>query len=155
LNKQIAGVLIGVVALALIGGGVFAVTNSRNNDSTVRPATGAQADTEGHDHNDHGHDNSDGHHDDDDDVFEIDRVEITNFDYVPNNIKVSVGTTVTWTNKDSARHDVASDQETSAFVSSKLLGQNETYSFTFTKAGTYSYHCSPHPYMKGTVEVTE
>jgi plastocyanin len=37
--------------------------------------------------------------------------------------------------------------------SSELLAKGESYSFTFKKAGTYTYHCTPHPYMKGTVVV--
>lgn len=82
-------------------------------------------------------------------------VEISNFAYSPATLTVKVGTTVTWTNKDSARHDVAADDESSDAPSSELLGRGESYSFTFKKAGTYSYHCTPHPNMQAKVIVTE
>ena len=36
-----------------------------------------------------------------------------------------------------------------------LLAKGERYSFTFTKVGSYPYHCAPHPYMQGAVVVTE
>jgi len=81
-------------------------------------------------------------------------VSIQDFAYAPAKITVKKGTKVTWTNKDSTKHDVIPDTSGS-FMGSELLGQNESYSFTFDTVGTYSYHCSPHPYMKGTVEVTE
>ena len=37
----------------------------------------------------------------------------------------------------------------------ELLAKVESYSWTFNTVGTYTYHCSPHPYMKGIVEVVE
>ena len=82
-------------------------------------------------------------------------VEISNFAFSPASITVKKGTTVTWTNKDSVRHDVIADDPSDAAPNGPLLDQGKTYSFTFTKVGTYSYHCTPHPYMKGTVAVTE
>lgn len=77
------------------------------------------------------------------------------FDVVQKNITVKKGTTVTWTNEDSAKHDVTPDEETEDFKTSELFGKGETYSVTFNTPGTFSYICSPHPYMKGTVTVTE
>lgn len=82
-------------------------------------------------------------------------VEIEDYSFMPGAITVKVGTKVTWTNKDSVRHDVVADTESNDAPNGPLLAKGESYSFTFTKAGTYSYHCSPHPYMKGTVIVTE
>ena len=80
-------------------------------------------------------------------------VKIEDYAYVPATIKVKAGDTVTWTNKDTVRHDVQSDVNSADAPSSSLLDKDESYSFKFTKAGTYTYHCSPHPYMKGTVIV--
>ncbi|MEO5498990.1 MAG: plastocyanin/azurin family copper-binding protein [Candidatus Saccharimonadales bacterium] len=77
------------------------------------------------------------------------------FDVVQKNITVKKGTTVTWTNDDSAKHDVTPDEETEEFKTSELFGKGETYSVTFNTVGKFSYYCSPHPYMKGTVTVTE
>ena len=49
------------------------------------------------------------------------------------------------------QHTVTSDNN--AWPSSPLLDLNKTFSFTFTKAGTYTYHCGPHPFMTGTIIV--
>lgn len=88
-------------------------------------------------------------------AIESNAVIIKNFAYAPANIRVKKGTTVTWTNQDSAKHDVMPDEPSDAFEASKLLAQGESYSFTFDTVGTYGYFCSPHPYMKATVEVVE
>ena len=80
-----------------------------------------------------------------------DKVDINNFMFGPADIKVKVGTTVTWTNHDTVRHNVVSDD--GMMPDGKLIAKDETYSYTFTKAGTYKYHCSPHPYMHGSVTV--
>lgn len=77
-------------------------------------------------------------------------VEIEDFAYVPGTLTIKVGTTVTWTNKDTVRHTVTSDN---GLFDSGLFGKGETFSFTFTEAGTYTYHCTPHPNMKGTIIV--
>lgn len=80
-----------------------------------------------------------------------DKVVISNYMFGPADIKVKVGTTVTWTNSDSVRHNVVSDD--GMMPDGKLIGKGETYTYTFAKAGTYKYHCSPHPYMHGSVVV--
>lgn len=82
-------------------------------------------------------------------------VEIKDYAYSPATITVKKGTTVTWTNQDSVRHDITPDEESDAFQGSELLSKGESYSFTFNTAGTYTYHCSPHPYMTAKVIVTE
>lgn len=82
-------------------------------------------------------------------------VEIKDFAFGPETITVKKGTTVTWTNKDSAGHTVTPDEESDAFVGSDMLNQGESYSFTFDQAGTYTYHCQPHPQMTAKVVVTE
>lgn len=82
-------------------------------------------------------------------------VAIRDFAYTPATITVKKGSTVTWTNNDAMQHDVMPDAESDDFMGSKLLSKGESYSFTFDTPGTYTYHCSPHTYMKGTVIVTE
>lgn len=82
-------------------------------------------------------------------------VTIDDMAFSPKEITVKVGTTVTWTNQDTVSHDVKDDDGSADGPSSELLGQGESYSFTFKKAGTYNYHCTPHPFMKATVIVTE
>jgi plastocyanin len=76
-------------------------------------------------------------------------VSISDFAFSPAALTASVGTTVTWTNKDSVTHTVTDDK--GAFNHSVPPGQ--TFKFTFTKAGTYTYHCSIHPSMRATVVV--
>jgi amicyanin len=80
-------------------------------------------------------------------------VTISNFAYSPASIKVKVGDTVTWTNKDSIGHTVTADKSSSDAPASDLLAQGQSYSFTFKKAGTFTYHCVPHPNMHGSVIV--
>ena len=87
------------------------------------------------------------------DAKETNTVSIENFNYTPSAIKVKVGTKVTWTNKDSVQHNVVGDSFTD--LDGPLLKQGESFSYTFEEAGTYSYHCAPHTYMKGVVVVTE
>jgi amicyanin len=84
-----------------------------------------------------------------------DKIEIKDFTYSPATITVKKGTTVTWTNEDSTRHNVAPDDETADFKASELLAKGESYSVTFNTVGTFAYHCTPHPFMKATVVVTE
>lgn len=77
-------------------------------------------------------------------------VTIQNFAFSPATVDIPVGGSVTWKNLDTASH-TATDSN-SAF-DSKNLDQGMTFTFTFTKAGTYNYICSYHPYMKGTIVV--
>ena len=80
------------------------------------------------------------------------RVAIQNFAFSPATLTVSPGTTVVWTNKDSASHTVTSD--TGAWADSGNMPTDKTFSFTFTKPGTYAYHCAYHANMIASVTVT-
>jgi len=77
-------------------------------------------------------------------------VKIDNFVFGPQTITVPVGATVTWTNKDDIPHTSVS---TDGVFKSKVMDTDEKFSYTFTKAGTYSYYCSVHPKMTGQVVV--
>ncbi len=77
-------------------------------------------------------------------------VEIQNFTFTPNTLTVKAGTNVTWVNQDSAVHDVTSDS--GAFESPDLNKDNK-YTYNFTKAGEYTYHCDEHPSMTGKIIV--
>ena len=80
-------------------------------------------------------------------------VDVTNnggFAFTPSTLTVTVGTTVTWRNTTSAPHTVTSDDGTTF---NGMLSTGGTFTFTFTKAGTYAYHCNIHPYMKATIVV--
>lgn len=83
-----------------------------------------------------------------------DAVAVKNFAFSPASLTVKVGTTVTWTNQDTDAHTVTS-QNNAGPLASQALSTGQTYSYTFTKAGTYSYLCTIHPFMTATVTVTQ
>jgi len=70
--------------------------------------------------------------------------------FAPDSVTVSAGDTVEWTNLDSTTHTVTADDD--AFDSGDL-GDGDTFEFTFDEAGEYTYHCSIHSSMTGTVVV--
>jgi plastocyanin len=72
--------------------------------------------------------------------------------FSPNPVEVKVGETVTWINDDSGRHTVTSKD---GVFDSGMMGKGQSFSYTFDKAGEYTYHCEPHPNMVGTVVVIE
>jgi plastocyanin len=77
-------------------------------------------------------------------------IHIDNFAFTPAETTVAAGTKVTWLNRDDIPHTVVESKMT---FRSKALDTDQTFSFTFTAPGTYSYFCSLHPHMKGTVIV--
>jgi plastocyanin len=78
------------------------------------------------------------------------QVIMTNRSYDPATLSIKVGDTVTWLNQDAPQHDVVADN---GEFKSQLFDLGQSFSFTFTKAGTYPYHCSIHPGMNGNVIV--
>ena len=78
------------------------------------------------------------------------QVPIKDFMFQPMSLKIKVGSTVTWANKDDEPHSVVSD---AGMFKSGGLDTAETFSFKFDKPGTYQYHCSIHPRMIGTIVV--
>jgi len=78
-------------------------------------------------------------------------VSVNNFAFTPQNLAAKAGTTVTWTFSDSVAHNVT--ESNNVFKSDDLTG-GKTYTFTFAKAGKYSYTCTIHPQMKGTVTIS-
>lgn len=78
-------------------------------------------------------------------------VDITNFSFAPGVLTVKIGTTVTWTNRDSIAHTVTDQADG---ISSPVLNQGDTFTYRFTKPGTYDYICTIHPEMQGTIVVT-
>ena len=123
-------VVVALVAVVAASGGKKSPTTSNSASSTAANSMSATANTN---------------------AVAADKVSISNYMFAPGDIKVKVGTTVTWTNQDSVRHNVVSDD--GMMPDGKLIAMGETYSYTFSKAGSYKYHCSPHPYMHGSVTV--
>ena len=79
-------------------------------------------------------------------------VTIDNFAYSPATLIVAPGTRVVWANKDEEPHTVTSADGGATFKS-PALDTDDSFAFTFTKAGTYKYFCSIHPHMVGTIVV--
>jgi plastocyanin len=77
-------------------------------------------------------------------------VTIKAFAYGPKEITVPVGTTVTWINKDPEPHTVV---DKGGKFRSAALDTDDSYSFTFTEPGTYTFFCTLHPQMTGKVTV--
>lgn len=78
-------------------------------------------------------------------------IEIKDFLFNPMEIRIKVGDSVTWTNKDSMKHTVTSDSGNE--LNSATLSQGDTYSHTFNKVGTFDYHCTIHLSMKAKIIV--
>ena len=82
-----------------------------------------------------------------------DTVDIENFAFIPDEITVSAGTTVTWRNLTaSTTHTVTSPDES---WPSRTLAAGDSFSVTFDEPGTYGYFCTIHQSMVGTVEVVD
>jgi plastocyanin len=77
-------------------------------------------------------------------------VEIKNFAFNPETIKIKVGDTVRWTNKDSVAHTATADDGS---FDTGYLSYEQSKSITFNESRIYYYYCIPHPWMKGTIIV--
>ena len=78
------------------------------------------------------------------------QVTIKGFKFTPGEVRVKIGTTVTWKNEDGVAHTVEAND--GSFTSDNLE-QGDTVSLTFDKPGRFEYFCGPHPSMKGAVIV--
>lgn len=77
-------------------------------------------------------------------------VKITNFAFNPKSITIKAGESITWKNSDLVGHSATADDNS---WDTGVFSQNESQTVTFEESGTFSYHCSPHPFMKGVVVV--
>jgi len=83
------------------------------------------------------------------------QVSIYDYSFHPSSLTIRAGTTVRWVNMDSVGHTVSfGTHGNETGIESPLLGHMGGYSYTFSRPGTYEYHCDPHPYMTGMVVVT-
>ncbi|HXN88562.1 MAG TPA: cupredoxin family copper-binding protein [Methylocella sp.] len=78
-------------------------------------------------------------------------VNIDNFAFTPKELTVKAGTTIVFRNRDDIPHSVVGS--TGEFHS-KALDTDDSFSFTFAKAGSYAYSCGLHPRMWGRIVVT-
>jgi ABC-type transport system substrate-binding protein len=77
-------------------------------------------------------------------------VSIVNMSFSPTTLTVAAGTTVTWTNNDGMTHTVTADDIS---FDSGNIPMGTKFARAFPSAGTYTYHCTIHPTMKGTIVV--
>src|SRR6266567_1000220 len=128
-SKVIIGIIVVVI---LIGGGVLLMNKGKGTPSSqnqtqmnmpstsiAKPSTNSSAQQ----------------------IAATNSVDIANFAYSPATIKIKVGDTVTWTNKDSVGHSATADDGT---WDTGVLPQGKSGSEKFTKAGNFTYHCSVH-----------
>ena len=149
MKKTIIGL---VVLVILIGGGylVFHKTSTpKNNSSTASSSdttsTSSNSSTKMDSMNASSNSSSD------QSAVATTSVGIQDFAFSPATIKVKVGDKVTWTNNDSVPHTVTADSGNGP--NSGTLNPGKSYSFTYTSAGTFAYHCNFHSSMHGTVTV--
>ena len=79
--------------------------------------------------------------------------EKTDSCYIPTNISIKQGDSVTWLNQDAAFHSVTSGYygDPSGLFDSGYLDPEESFTFIFENVGVYDYFCTLHPWMKGQV----
>jgi plastocyanin len=138
-------VIIAALVVGIAGGALLALTLGGNKDETSNKNDSSMKSMDM---------NSDASAVSDTRVMSTDKVQISGFAFSPKNITVKKGTTVTWTNKDSAVHNVT-ESDSQDGPKSGSLSQGQSYSFTYNSAGTFNYECTIHPGMTGTVTVTE
>ncbi|UIX33643.1 cupredoxin domain-containing protein [Streptomyces sp. GQFP] len=80
------------------------------------------------------------------------RVTMQGYAFAPAALTVPAGSTVTWTNQDTAPHDVKTTSGP-VQIHSPMLNKGESWSFTFTTAGSYAYYCTVHPNMTAGITV--
>lgn len=147
MKKSTIAIIIAVIAVLAIAG---IVVTALKRDATNNAGTAA-----GDISNMSGQEKSSGNSSEVLDLTNQDEVtiEIKDFAFTKSNIKIKKGTTVTWVNHDTVKHNAFSDDSNG--LKGELLGKGESYSFTFETVAVNNYYCTPHPYMKGIVDVVE
>jgi plastocyanin len=79
------------------------------------------------------------------------RIEIKDFAFNPQTLKVKSGEKITWVNRDEEPHTVVSVEK--QFKKSSALDTDQEFTITAGAPGTYTYFCSVHPKMTGTIVV--
>lgn len=134
-------IVIVVVGVLLVGGVLFYVLNHKNQtqapQSQSSTTTNSSQSSSTTDNNTQPSGNA---------------VTIADMAFSPSSLTVKKGTTVTWTNKDNVVHTVTANDHS---FESGNLASGKSFSHAFNAAGTFSYKCTLHPSMTGTITVTE
>ncbi|HEX8068119.1 MAG TPA: plastocyanin/azurin family copper-binding protein [Thermoleophilaceae bacterium] len=83
------------------------------------------------------------------------KVDIAGFRFVPEEVRVRVGSRVTWTNRDKAAHTATVDEGQPLTFDTGRLDQGRAQVETFVRPGSYTYFCTYHRFMTATIEVVE
>lgn len=137
MNKIIAAIII-ILVLAIGGWAIFGRSNKTNTPYTSNTTTQPPAPSNTNSSTPNA---SEG------------KISIENMAFTPSQISVTKGSTVTWTNNDSTTHTVVDDLSNVGGPASGDIAPGASYSFTFNKTGSFQYHCSIHPSMRGTIVV--
>jgi plastocyanin len=88
-------------------------------------------------------------------VARVDHVDIADFKFAPDAISVAAGTTITWTNRDSAPHTATSGASASpdGTFDTDIIAEGQSKTVRLAKPGTFTYYCALHPFMHATVIV--
>jgi plastocyanin len=78
--------------------------------------------------------------------------DINTWQFTPAEVTIAAGQSVTWTNNGTQAHTATADNG-SAFDTG-MVAKGDSKTITFDTPGTFTYHCTPHPWMKGTITVT-
>lgn len=131
-KKVIAGVIVVVVIAGVVGALVLNHKSNSNKPKSMSMSSSSKSTSN---------------------TVVTDAVTIKDFAFSPTTIKVKKGTKVTWTNQDSTAHTVTATS--GGGFDSGSIAQGASFSFTFNTTGTFSYKCSFHPDMMGTVIVQD
>tara|TARA_B100000686_G_scaffold138317_1_gene145751 strand:- start:3127 stop:3507 length:381 start_codon:yes stop_codon:yes gene_type:complete len=83
-------------------------------------------------------------------------VETTIIDFELENIEITIGTTVRWINEDDKAHTVTQgNPPISGEWGSPFIATNDLFEYQFNRPGSFDYWCRVHPFMVGTVTVTD
>jgi len=77
-------------------------------------------------------------------------VTIADFSFSPGSLTINQGDTVTWVNNGPTPHSATANNGS---FNTGILKAGQSGSHTFDQAGTFTYFCQPHPFMKGTIVV--
>jgi plastocyanin len=131
--KLMKKLLVLIVLLALAGGGFYYYYSKTNAGGNTSPSVTISEELPS-----------------DDIVGTV--VEIEGFAFKPATVTIKKGETVSWVNRDLVGHSATSDDNK---WDTAVFEKDQVRSITFDTAGTFPYHCTPHPNMKATVIVTE
>lgn len=78
-------------------------------------------------------------------------IDVKDFSFNPAEVVLYAGQSVKWINRDDATHQVYGNSKNAENIRSQEMKLGSYYVYNFEKAGTYEYHCTFHPSMKGTI----